>query len=219
MTTMTKRILTVLAIVGAVALAGVAMWLARRRPTPILPKEQTTIDSLHATQPAFDSIFKGTTGGLTNVVTKIVHDTAAVRQLRTAADRERARADSLAAAAARSADSATIWHQAYDARTSEATALRTAVDTLTRDLNAATDHIHRAQIQLAADSSRIAAQVDLTDRLASDLRHASPPCRVAYLFSCPSRKVVAVTTAAATYLVTRKDVRDKVTSAIKGAIP
>jgi hypothetical protein len=215
---------SVLAGVGVALAVAMLLLLAfcRPKPTPIPPKEKTTIDSLAATKPAFDAGQAATKGAIVNVVTKIVRDEAAIAAARSDADRERRRADSLARAAAvarTAADSAERYRLAYDASSRESTNLRAALDTATRDLAAARDTLNRTRIQVADDSSRIARHIELEARLTKDLEHAEPPCRIAYVLRCPSRKVVAATAAVVTYLATRKDVRDKVTSTIKGALP
>jgi hypothetical protein len=220
--------------IGAGVAVGVAILLlfafCRRSPTPLPEKERAKLDSLKATKPAFDSSHTATGAAIVNVVTKIVHDDAAIARIRAEADHERGRADSLSRAAAASrtaADSAERWHLAYAASSREAAGLRVAVDTLERDLKAANDTLGRAKIQLDADSSRIAEHVKTEADLRRDLEHASPPCSVLYVFGCPSRKTAFLVGAgagalgayASTHTKQVKDAVGKVTSLLKGAIP
>lgn len=188
---------------GIVAVA-VVVWFTscRPTPTPIPPKEQKSIDSLDATKPAFDSSHTQAAHSVTTIITKIVHDSAALAIVRRDAEESRHLADSLAAAASHAADSASAWHAAYDQRSREAADLRVDRDTLSRDLAAAKDTLIRVGRQLRDDSLRIASITVLNAGLARDLRAADPPCRVLPFVKCPSRKVVAVMAAGTGILAT-----------------
>lgn len=191
---MTRRRWTISAIVAAVVIVG-TFALCRPKPTPLPPDIRYSVDSEKATRPAFDSSHKATTGAVTNVVTKIVRDEAAIAKIRAEADRERARADSMAREAARAKtadDSAERWRLAYESSSRDAAGLRIAVDSLTHDLSAARDTLVRTKIQFDADSARIAAAVHREDRMVTTIERSDPPCRIAHVFGCPSRKVVFV---------------------------
>ena len=213
------------ALIGAAIAAAAALGLVARcrpDPAPVSARTREKLTALAATQPAFNAGHAATTAAITTVVTKIVRDEAEIDRIRAEAERQRARADSLARATA--ADSATHWRLAYDARTREAEGLRTAVDTLERDLHAAHDTLSRAKIQLGVDARRIADNIAAEADLRRDLSRAAPPCAVLYVFRCPSRTeafVAGVVVASATaYVATHPhQVQHAVHTIINGVTP
>lgn len=206
-------------VVVLVVLAGLLLALCHPKSNPIPPKEQTSIDSMKATKPGFDSMQRVVKQQAARVVTRIVHDSAAAVTARAEADRYRRIADSALAVARAQHDTTSAAFVAADNATKEADKLRASNDTLSARLSEAHATILALTAQVTADSVRQNASDDLNARLANDLRHASPPCYlVPHLVGCPSRKTVAVVSLATGYLVSRKDVRDAAGRAVKGAV-
>lgn len=184
--------LLVAGVVACIAVVAWVMWDLWPHPTPLPPREQYTADSLAATKPDYrqhrDTLFR--------------IDSAAVRQSRQSARRATEalrRADSLhcvaiqAEARSRAAtDSLLALAQArltITALVGETASLRTAVaqqDSALRSQIAA----HAAADQRAnAAEQRLASVESLNARLAGDLQRSTPPCRIAWVLGCPSRRV------------------------------
>lgn len=163
-------------------------------PAPI----QKTADSLEATRPAFDD-------RRDSVVRVVAIDTArAVRAERLARARKdsaegfRRQADSLARLAGTSADSATLWRQAYERRTEEADQLRAS--------NAAADSALQAERSARLRVSQLFSESELRRRQAEEvvipgleraIAQLEKPCRIVGPIPCPSRRVSFVAGAAA----------------------
>ena len=156
------------------------------------PKTQHSIDSLTVTKPAFDSTQKAAAQRVAHdTIVTIIHDKASNVAL-AAARTAQARADSLATEASRAADSATAWHRAYDARTTEATGLRVAVAEKDSALTSERD----ARITLArtygADTLRRIAIERVNRGLQDDIAKLEQPCHIVGPIGCPSRTTTGV---------------------------
>ena len=180
-------------VVVLAAVIGLALLLAfcRAKPNPIPPKETKSLDSLDATKPTHDSVRKVVTDSATRVVTRIVHDSAAAVKARAEAERYRAVADSALAVARAQHDTTSAAFVAADNATREAYVLRASNDTLSKRLAEAHGTIVLLTQQVTRDSIRQRASDDLNARLANDVKTAGR-CTWAYVFGCPSRKVVLV---------------------------
>ncbi len=189
------------AIIGTVAGAAIVAMFARCRPqTTPLPLHEATDLAVHdQTKPAFDSAQQKVQQQTATVITKLVTDSTALRaahlqiaQLRKTADSALAiaRAHDTTAAASSPAELAIdrdAFKVAADARTDEAKALQTAVDSQAKDLTLSHATIDAQAGQLLAASARQRASDDLTARLAADVKRASE-CRWFFnQFTCQSR--------------------------------
>jgi len=188
----------------------VAFTYCRHEPTPLPKAEAKTADSLNVTAPIYRA----------HVDTLRQIDSTATRQARafarSAAIANRT-ADSLrlvaiaaeerAKAATTSDSQAVAWHAASDRYKAEANQRLASYDSLH---NAYVDdsiaHVSATNRADAAEAREIAL-AGFSDRLQRDLARADPPCRIAILLHCPSRKVVAIAAAATGYAVSRSDVR------------
>lgn len=175
---------------GALALALVFSSCPRPDPDKVPAPVQKTVDSLEATRPAFDDRRDST-------VRVVVIDTARARKAETVAKAATARAeglrkeaDSLAAQAVASADSALLWRQAYERRTAEADQLRTA--------NAAADSALQAERSARVRLGQLFSESELRRRQAEEvaipgleraIAQLEKPCRILGPIPCPSRKV------------------------------
>jgi hypothetical protein len=183
---------TAIAVIGAVAIISTVIVLSIHHLQPIPQKEQYTIDSLKATQPAYQALRDTLIQRETLYVRRV--DTLLVQAKHTiaTADTAHRRADSLAVIAQQSHDSSSQWKSAYDARTVEADTLRHA---LSLSFAAeSTEHQARLSADLRATNAeqRLTALNDLSSRLAIDLQRATE-CKFLWMH-CPSRKAVAITT-------------------------
>ena len=180
-------------VVVLAAVIGLALLLAFCRPksNPIPPKETKSLDSLDATKPTHDSVRKVVTDSATRVVTRIVHDSAAAAKARAEADHYRRVADSALAVARAQHDTTSAAFVAADNATKEANQLRVSNDSLSKRLTEAHGTIVLLTQQITRDSIRQRASDDLNARLANDVKTAGR-CTWAYVFACPSRKVVLV---------------------------
>jgi len=171
----------------------VGLWVAfcRPQPNPIPPKEQTTIDSMAATKPHFDSTRHSVVDSAQKVVTRIVHDSAAAVRARAQADQYRRIADSALAVARAEHDTTSAAFVAAENATREADQLRATTDTLAHRLSEAKQAIVSLTEQIVRDSVRQHATDDLTARLARDVKTAGQ-CHILPFVACPSRKVVVV---------------------------
>lgn len=186
-------------LIGTVAVVLLAIFALRGchvTPGPKIPEAtQHAIDSLAATKPAFQR-------ATDSIIRIVVHDTvraatvnrAAEQDVRLATQAEQA-ADSLARVAAAHSDSAALWHSAYLARTQEAEALRRAVAEKDSAFQAERDARRRLMVVYASDTLRRVAIEKVNADLQKAINGLEQPCRIAGPVPCPSRTVVAVTTA------------------------
>lgn len=216
-----KRALVVSAMVASIAML-LALAFCRPKPTPLPREEQKTGDSLVVTKLAFDSTQHATQRAVTTVLTRLVIDSAAVARLRAKADSEHRRADSLASVASfalTAADSATAWRQAHDASAREVAVLQAANKTLSEDVAAARDSLRESLVQLREGARREADHVNFEARLQRTITQSSPPCRVALVLRCPTRKEAfvagVVVASAGAYAVTHRSQLSK----LAGVIP
>lgn len=176
-------------------LGGLWLWSRHKGNEPKIPKEtQETIDSLRVTKPAFDH----TQDSIRRIV---VYDTMQATRAQAAAEKARAsaqaqqhRADSLAVVARTSADSATAWHRAYDARTEEAVNLRTAFAEKDSAYRSERHARQALEVNYGADTTRRIAIEKVNKDLLQAIDRLEQPCRVLGPIPCPSRTVAAVGT-------------------------
>lgn len=181
-----------LVVTGALAAALVFSYCGRpdpdegKVPAPIAK----TVDSLKTTAPDFaerrDSVVKV----VTIDTARARRAEAAARAAELRAESERKAADSLAALAATSADSARLWHAAYDRRTTEAANLRVSLDSA----HSATASERSARLSLdglyrEAERRRKTAEEVAIPGLEAAIAKLEKPCRVVGPIPCPSRRV------------------------------
>jgi hypothetical protein len=164
------------------------------------PKTQKTIDSLDVTKPEFKK-------QQDSIITVVIHDTVKAAAVDRAADQSRARAqiaehraDSIAAIAREHADSALLWRQAYDARTTEADTLRKAVAQKDSALKSERSAFANLSILYAKDTTRRLVIEGVNEGLKRDIAKLQQPCTVPGTFGkipCPSRTVTLLLTTAA----------------------
>jgi hypothetical protein len=175
--------------VGALLFVTVFLWL-RPKPAPIADRERTTIDSLMATKPAFDSQRVERIRAETVYVTRAAISRAAALQSIQSADSLRERAIVAQRVAEARGDTASQWRTVADLRTAESDSLRSAngaLATALSDMNLARS---AAVSRATAAEARLSASENLNSRLADDVR-AGDRCRVLLVISCPSRRVAA----------------------------
>jgi hypothetical protein len=184
-----------------VAIAGAAIVLAlfircRPDPAPLPPALERQVER-HALATAVDT---AEIHRLKVVADTLKQQSAAAARRAAQSERtavaEHRRADSLAAAAAAASsarDSATLYHAALDVRTTEVQQLQAALVEKDTSIAKATRRGDSLEVALGR-SERRAARADTVLASAVDVvRHSDPPCRVLYVFGCPSRTAVAVT--------------------------
>jgi hypothetical protein len=176
---------------GFGAFAVLAIVLLWPRPTPLPPAERATVDSLIATKPDYRR--------RVDTLTKVDSDAARQSRVNAARARQAVRtADSLRGAAIgwqrvadAEGDTSTAWKATALAYRAEADTLRVGVHQLDSALTAQTAAHAAADRRAREAEQRAAALESLNARLARDLQHAAPPCRVLWL-RCPSRKLAYV---------------------------
>jgi hypothetical protein len=170
----------------AIVVIVVALSIPRRKNVPV--QDQRALDSLvlsHGTfQASQDTLVLRETTYVRRVDTLVRY----VDRLVASSEILHKKADSLAALARVSEDTASRWRSAYDERTREADTLRVALDTAMYALN-----LERAARLLAdtrADNAmtRLGISEGLNTRLAADIKSASE-CRLLWM-RCPSRPVM-----------------------------
>jgi len=191
------------------------LFLAFHRPAPnVIPKrEQSSLDSLFTTKPFYEAQRHAL----------VVHETTYVavarRNAATALVAERA-ADSLndvatawQQAAVAQLDTSSRWYNVAVARSIENDSLRSAIRSLDASLFAQRLATASADSTILLVEARALALENVNARLAYNVRTAGQ-CRIAWVVSCPSRKVVAVATAAATIALSRADVRNELRASL-----
>lgn len=180
-----------LAVIGALTLALVFSSCPRPDPDEKVPAPiRKTADSLEATRPEFDD-------RRDSVVRVVAVDTArAVRAERLARARKdsaaalRKEADSLASLARTSADSATLWREAYERRTAEADQLRSSAAAADSALQAERSaRVNLGQLFNAAEARRRTAEEVVIPGLERAISQLEKPCRIVGPIPCPSRRV------------------------------
>jgi hypothetical protein len=169
-----------------------AFAFCRHDPTPIPRAEQKTADSLDATNPAFRATRDTLIVRETTYVAQSAQHRAQSTQSTHAADSLRTLANAAQRTAEQARDTSSHWHDVAILRGLESDSLRSALGGAMSALEEQTKARTAADARDVLDSARLAAVRHLNDRLAADLRRADPPCRVAFAFRCPSRKVVAL---------------------------
>lgn len=180
----------------AVALVLVVMvWYYRRSSTVSLipPRTQRSLDSLAITKPTFDSAQAAQRLAVVHdTVVSIVYRTK-VERVMVHADAEHARADSLAVVAAAATDSAaTLWHRAYDVRTSEADSLRHALVLSDSAWQHERDAYTGMRLLYQNDTLRRHAVEKVNTELTVAIGKLQQPCRLLPFIPCPSRTVTAI---------------------------
>lgn len=168
----------------AIVIGSVATCQYRKKG--VSEQSQKTIDSLAATQPAFDStqlVSRRTEA--THVATALTHQTTVTRAT-SAANRERISADSLARVAITAVNDAIKWRDAYFARTREADSLRVALGAATGRADEERAARMEADRRASLDSSRNVALQKLALGLERDANKAAN-CRVALVLPCITR--------------------------------
>jgi len=187
----------ILIAIVSVVLLGALWWTScRPTPTPIPPKEQTSIDSLNVTSP-FYRARRDTFVRVESVyVAQSLRNRSGAMTSSHAADSLGALANVALRLAEAERDTSTHWHDVAILRGLENDSLRSANGGLLTALEQQTQARTAADARSSADSSRLAAVQNLNERLAADLRRSDPPCRVLVIARCPSRRVVAVASVA-----------------------
>jgi len=205
---MSRRTATIIgAIVAAVVILGVFAF-CRHEPTPLPPAEQTSLDSLAASKPDYQAKRDTLVLRETTFVRQSREDRVRATRAEHAADSLRDLANRWQAAAIAQGDTVTAWYAIATVERHEGDSLRAANIALHRAATA--DSVARSAADARAESAerRLVASDDLNQRLARDLRQASPPCRILWTLGCPSRKtsfVVGVVVASAgAYVVTHR---------------
>lgn len=163
--------------------------------SPLIPAvTQNTIDSLSKTRSVFNQQHDST-------IKIIVKDTIAAvvaqreaNAAKTQAGHYAATADSLAKAARISADSAHLWHLAFDSRTQEADSLRSAFVAESTSYVRERDARIKYMGLFLADSVRLDKTEQVSISLQKALSHAETKCTVAKVLKCPSRTETAILT-------------------------
>ncbi len=186
---------TSIQVMGALAamliiLITIVVWL-RPTPKPVPPREQTSIDSLAATKPRFDTVRIESVRVETLMVSRSAQETRQSAIAGRMADSLHRVADELQHAAATAGESSERWFQVAETRKVENDSLRSANTALAFALTDQTTARMAADQRATAAEQRLAATTDLTERLKKDIA-AGDRCRILYLVECPSRKVSTV---------------------------
>lgn len=183
-------------IIAALAIALAVKSWDRPDDPKIPPGLQKTIDSLEATR-------RPSVVTRDSIIRLVVHDTvrAAGSSARgdsaaRAAAASQVRADSLAALARVSADSATLWHSAYDAQRQTSDSLRVAVAAKDSAYRAERDARAKLLLVVRAATIRMNAIQDANDRLVKRIGELETPCKIIGPIRCPSRTMTMLITAA-----------------------
>lgn len=192
------RALTIGGVVAGVVLI-VMVWYSRRTSTApkIPPRTQRSLDSLSITKPTFDSTqAAGRRAVIHDTVVSVVYRTR-VEQVVSHANVAHARADSLAAVARVATDSAaTLWHRAYDVRTSEADSLRRALAFSDSAWQYQRDAYTGMRLLYQQDTLRRVAIERVNRELVTAIGKLQQPCRILPFVPCPSRVLTAIGSAA-----------------------
>jgi hypothetical protein len=179
--------------IGVLVVVTVAAFaFCRPRPTPIPEKEQRSIDSLIVTSPFYRAQRETLTVHETTFVAQSAQHRAQSTQSTHAADSLRTLANAAQRTAEQARDTSSHWHDVAILRGLESDSLRSALGGAMTALEEQTRARTAADARSVLDSARLAATESLNRRLAADLARADPPCRVAFAFRCPSRRVVAL---------------------------
>lgn len=193
-----RWVLVVLAILATAALG----WFVVGRLFPSNPpgptQGQISSDSLKATKPAEQALIDSSNARIAARVPVSTLANASARASQDRANRERARADSLAALAAQQAGNAVAWKNAYVARDSEAVELRSTIasdNTIIFNLKADTTDL---RFQLKTVNKRLSDTELANSRLYDDIERLKR-CKILGFINCPSR----IQTAALTFLTVK----------------
>lgn len=185
---------TSIEVMGALAalliiLLAVVVWL-RPTPQPIPPREQASIDSLAATQPHYDTVYRERVRVETLSVVRSAQDARQATNTLRVADSLHRVADEAQQAAQTAGERSERWYQVAEVRRVENDSLRSTITLLDTALSQQMTARIAASERATAAEQRLAATANLADRLTNDLKHGD--CRVLYLLNCPSRRVSAV---------------------------
>lgn len=178
---------TTMGILAAVLIATLAVvaWL-RRRPEPIPQREQTTLDSLMATAPAFSAHRDTVVRVETLSVTRSAQNARQAVSAQRIADSLHRITDEAQQAAAASGEQSERWFTVAEVRRVENDSLRSAIVLLDTALAQQTTARLAASDRANAAEQRLAATADLSKRLATDIKRGD--CRLLVVLSCPSRR-------------------------------
>lgn len=178
-------------LIAALTVVALVLYF-RPKPTPIPAREKTTMDSLAATKPAFTATVETLTVRESVYVQRAAEKAAVTRVILHTADSLRRVAIVAEASAREARDTSSRWFRVAMLNRAEADTLRVALDSAT----ARGDHLDSALVAVREAKNIINARLltveDLSNRLAADLQRADPPCRVAFVARCPSRKTSAL---------------------------
>jgi hypothetical protein len=199
-------------LIAAAVVAGAAIVIVfafcRSSPTPLPEKERASSDSLHATRPDYQATRDTLVVRETTYVHASTQDRARAAIAEHVADSLRDLSRRWQDAAIAQGDTVSRWYDIARVEQREADSLRSANAELHHATTNDTAAMHAADLRADAAERRLAATDDLRLRLERDLKAASPPCRIAHFFGCPSRKAVflggVVLGAAGTYVVTHR---------------
>lgn len=189
-----------LIVAGLVAIVIVVFLLGRIFPdNPPGPTEsQTRSDSLRITKPIDQALIDSSNARIASREPSSAAADRAARSAEQRANRERRRADSLAAIAS----TADEWRAAHDSRVIENGELRTAIvekDKTIFNLKADTTDL---RLQLGVVNKRLKTTEDVNEGLFEDVEKARR-CKIIGLINCPSRIQTAALTAVAVIAVDR----------------
>lgn len=171
--------------IALVLVLFVVVWL-KPKPQPIPDRERTSIDSLAATQPHFDTVRIERVRTETLYVRRSSQEALRAIGATHVADSLRRVADELTRAAATSDERSSRWFEVAEVRKVENDSLRSANTSLSYALTDATTARVAASERADAAGQRLAATADLSRRLATDVKRGD--CRVLVVLSCPSRR-------------------------------
>jgi hypothetical protein len=196
------RVVRWVLIVLAVLVLAALVWFTIKRLFPSNPpgltQGQITSDSLRATKPAEIALIDSSNA---KIAARVPASTLAIASAKASQDRankERARADGLAALAAQQATNSLAWKNAYEARNSEALDLRSTIvedNTIISNLKADTTEL---RFQLRTINKRLSDTELANSRLYDDIERLKR-CKILGLINCPNR----IQTAALTFLVVK----------------
>lgn len=190
-------------LIGLAVLAAAALvWFVVGRLFPSNPpgptQGQISSDSLKATKPAEQALIDSSNARIAARVPTSTLANASAKASQDRANRERQRADGLAALAAKQASNAEAWKNAYDSRTIETNELRSTIaqdNTIIFNLKADTTDL---RFQLKTINKRLSDTELANSRLYDDIERLKR-CKILGMINCPSR----IQTAALTFLAVK----------------
>lgn len=189
---MTRRAIGTLICIVVIIAATILVAYCRPKPTPVPPKEQKSLDSLAITKPAFDSTVQAKAKAETVYIARARENAAIAASVRHVADSLRQVAIVAQRAAEDARDTSSRWFRVAQLNRQEADTLRVALDRQTARADNLFEAMTTAEARAQLLTARLVSVEDLNHRLTADLQRSDPPCRVAFIAKCPSRRVSAV---------------------------